>query len=179
MGLKHADGQAQRGVHRHDPQQPAAQLDLLRRQFAAEDPLALQRQQKAQRQQRRPQHRIGHQKHPVELGHILFVAGHLVPGIVAHIGAAQTQTHKAQVRNDRQHQVINRVFAAAQAIHHHRRVDQRYDNAQSHGKIGQDGSRPDLIDFQSINSLYKSGTNPPKRIHPQHTDILYRTVLLL
>ena len=69
VGLKDADGERQRGVHRHDAQQLLRQRDLLRRQLLAENNLPVACQQKADGQNQSTQHHIGGEKHAVELGH--------------------------------------------------------------------------------------------------------------
>ena len=67
VGLEHADGERQRGVHRHDAQQLLRQRDLLRRQLLTEDDIAVGKPE-ADGQHRRAQHQIGDEEHAVQLG---------------------------------------------------------------------------------------------------------------
>ena len=136
MGLEHADGEGQRGVHGHDPQQLFAQSNFVRCQLFAENNVPVPRQQKADGQHQRPQHHIGDEKHPVELGHALFVVFGLGAGVVADVGAAQPEAQQIQIRDDGQHGLVHAELAVAQPLDHNGRIHQRNDGAQPHGQIG-------------------------------------------
>ena len=146
MGLKHADGEGQRRVDRHDPQQPLGQCDFLRRQLFAEDHIAVG-QAEADDQHRRAQHQIGDKEHAVELGAAPPVAGGPEPGIVPHIGAAKSEAQQIQIGDDGQYRLINTELALAQPLQHNGRIDKRNDGAQPHGQIGQYRARFDLVDL--------------------------------
>ena len=146
MGFKHADGEGQRRVDRHDPQQLFRQRDLLRRQLFAEDHIAVG-QAEADDQYRRAQHQIGDKEHAVELGAAPLVTGGPEPGVVAHIGAAKTEAQQIQIGDDGQYRLINTELALAQPLQHNGRIDKRNDGAQPHGQIGQYRARFDLVDL--------------------------------
>ena len=146
MGFKHADGEGQRGVDGHDPQQLLRQGDLVGGQLLAEDHVAVG-QAEADDQHQRAQEKIGGQEHAVELGAALLVPGGPETGVVAHIGAAQAEAEKIQIGDDRQHRLIDAEFTFAQPLQHNGRIDKRDDGAQSHGDIGQQRARFDLIDL--------------------------------
>ena len=123
VGLEHADGERQRGVHRHDAQQLLRQRDLLRRQLCAEDDVAVG-QAEADGQHGGAQHQIGDEKHAVELGAALFVPGGAEAGVVADIGAAQSEAQQVQVADDGQYGLIDAELAVTQTVQHNGRVDQ-------------------------------------------------------
>ena len=94
MGLKDADGKGQSGVDGHNAQELFPQGNLIRRQLFSEDDLPVARQEEADAQHQGTQHRIGEKEHPVELGHAGLVVCGLGPGIVADVGAAQTEAQQ-------------------------------------------------------------------------------------
>ena len=149
MGFKHADGEGQRCVDRHDPQQLLRQRNLVGGQLFAEDHVAVG-QAEADDQHQRPQKQIGGQEHAVELGTALFVSGGTETGVVPHIGAAQAEAQQVQVGDDGQHRLIDAEFAFAQPLQHNGRIDKRDDGAKAHRHIGQHRSRLDLIDLHAV-----------------------------
>jgi len=90
MALEHADGERQRGIDRHDTQQPLGKVDLLRCQLLAEHHIAVG-QPEADGQHQRAQNEVRYQEHTVQLGAALLVAGGTEAGVIPHIGAAQAE----------------------------------------------------------------------------------------
>ena len=88
------DGKGQGGVDGHNAQELFPQGNLIRRQLFSEDDLPVARQEEADAQHQGTQHRIGEKEHPVELGHAGLVVCGLGPGIVADVGAAQTEAQQ-------------------------------------------------------------------------------------
>ena len=131
VGLEHADGECQRGVHRHDAQQLLRQRDLLRRQLLAEDDIAVGKPE-ANDQHRRAQHQIGDEEHAVQLGAALFVAGGAEAGIVTDIGAAQSEAQQIQIGDDGQDGLIDAELTVPQPLQHNGGIYQRDDGAQRH-----------------------------------------------
>ena len=136
VGLKHADGEGQSGIHRHDPQQLISQCDLLRRELFAEDHVPVACQQEADAQHQSAQRNVGEQEHAVELGHVLFVVFGFGAGVVADVGAAKAEGQHIQIGDDGQDGLINAELAVAQPLDHNGRVHQRDHRAQPHGQIG-------------------------------------------
>ena len=71
-----------------------------------------------------------------------------VTGIVAHVGAAQSEAQQVQVADDGQHRLIDAELGVAQTLDHNGCVDQGDEGAESQRNVGQNSARPNLIDLQ-------------------------------
>ena len=113
----------------------------------------MRRQCEAQHQQHQTQHRVGHKKHSVQLGHGPAVLRHLGLRVIPHIGAAQTHTQQQKICNDGAYGAVYAVFTGPQLPLHDGGIYQREDGTHCHGDIGEDRTRPHLIYLQKVISF--------------------------